>query len=179
MPSRIVIRNKTWLDRGYSQAVEPIRQAERAAPFKTVRSRGDDGRLHVEKQLVDVASAIPPDSAESPFRAGVAVRDEVEGIVYRVVAFGVLNPQDRWFSTRFWQDRWGISHKGVCALVERGWLDAAMEEGSEVRKYRCRDEGKVKKFVGKLQARKAKIDYKREREQHFRDLRFKHEGRFR
>jgi hypothetical protein len=70
------------------------------------------------------------------------VRDEEEGVVYRVVAR--MDPLDGWAGTEFWQRRWKLDHKAVLSFVLSGWLDAAVECGSQVRRFRCRDEWGLK-----------------------------------
>lgn len=67
--------------------------------------------------------------------------DREEGIAYRIVVR--LDATDGWAPTSFWQSRWDVDHKAICSFVERGWLDAAIEVSSQVRRYRCRDEGLV------------------------------------
>jgi hypothetical protein len=81
---------------------------------------------------------LPADSAWKPFAAGDAAYDVNEDVVYRVVK--TLNPLEGWASSQFWQERWGVEHRDVVHLVRTGLLDAAAEEGSLYRRYRCRDE---------------------------------------
>lgn len=105
-----------------------------------------DPRLSVPRNRVgDVAlsaAAIGPEDAMSPFRAGVPWFDELDDVTYRVVVR--LNPLDGWASSEFWQRRWGMPHRSVCEMSSAGWLDAAMEEGTAAKRYRCRDEHGLK-----------------------------------
>lgn len=95
-----------------------------------------------EVTSVDCTTAIAPTDVRSPFRAGIAVRDPEEDLVYRVVDY--LPPTDGWASTDFWQARYRMRHEDIVALARYGFLDAAIEAGSQVRRYRCRDETRMK-----------------------------------
>lgn len=119
---RVVTANRSYVER------PKLTPASKALP------RDREGRP------VDLAP-IPAQSAQSPYRAGVAVRDSEEGATYRMVKH--LDPREGWATTMFWQERWNIAHADVLRLVEVGLLDAAIEEGSQVRRFRCRDEHAV------------------------------------
>jgi hypothetical protein len=122
MPSRIVRRGRViWAGPGYE-----YRDWGQALP----RSRTGEP--------VDCASAIPSNSPASPFRAGVALVDRESGAVFRVVHH--LDPLEGWATTEFWQERWGVDHKSILTFVIHGFLDAAIEAGSQVQRFRCRDE---------------------------------------
>ena len=82
--------------------------------------------------------AIPPESPQSVFRAGTPHFSQTDRIWYRVLTS--CPPIDGWASTDFWQDRWSVDHKAVLDFATAGFLDPAMEEGSKVSRYRCRDE---------------------------------------
>lgn len=124
MASRIVERNRvSWQSQDWSR---------KKKPYISERDVDETG------QLIDVASAIPPDSPKSLFRAGEAVLHPGDKIYYRVVDY--LPPRDGWASTDFWQDRWKVDHKAVLAFAARGFLDPAMETGSQICRFRCRDE---------------------------------------
>jgi hypothetical protein len=100
--------------------------------------RRDESFRDREGEEVDCATGIPPTSPRSPFREGSAVLDRDEGIYYRCV--GYLDPFLGWATTSFWQDRWYVDHRSILRYVEAGFLDAAIEKGSMVKRYRCRDE---------------------------------------
>jgi hypothetical protein len=91
---------------------------------------------------VDVVRAIPADSARSIFREGVPLSDDNEGITYQVL--GRCDPLQGWATTAFWQDRWRIKHGDLVKFVSLGYLDAAIEAGSQIRRFRCRDENRLK-----------------------------------
>ncbi len=133
MPSRIVLQNRTvWR----SDDFRPINW-RRGKPER-VTGRGATR----EVTPVDCTSAIPSSDPRSPFRSGIAVRDADEDLVYRVV--DNLPPTDGWASTDFWQARYRFRHEDVMSLARFGYLDAAIEAGSQVRRYRCRDELRMK-----------------------------------
>lgn len=131
MTSRIIVNGKVrFADREFYE--------ERNA----ARRRSKD--FAVDKDGMPVgALAVAPDDPRSPFRAGVNVTDEDEGINYRVVRH--LDPKDGWATSEFWQKRWGIRHTQLIKLVAAYLVDAACEEGSRVRRYRCRDEARLLK----------------------------------
>lgn len=87
------------------------------------------------------ALAMPRDRRAEPFTAGVPFACPIDRCTYRVVAR--LNYEEAWAPTQFWQARWRISHLGVLELARAGLLDAVIEQGSQVRRYRCRDERAV------------------------------------
>ena len=84
------------------------------------------------------AEAIPPNSPAAPFRDGDAVYDAEEELAYRCVSN--LNPLDGWAPTEFWQDRWSVDHRDVVIFAQAGFLDAAFNARSQVKRYRCRNE---------------------------------------
>lgn len=97
------------------------------------------------------AYVIPPDAPQSPFRAGVPYFDADDNIHYRVVR--ALDPKEGWATAGFWMARWGCTFKELCYFVERGWLDAALEEKSPTKRYRCRDERPIIAHVAAVKAR--------------------------
>lgn len=94
-----------------------------------------------------VDDRIPPNSPRSPYRAGTPYYDVVQDIEYRVVGSGILDPRQGWATAAFWVKRWKISYKQLVQLVQRGMLDAAMEQSSDVRRFRCRDERSVLQLI--------------------------------
>lgn len=149
MPARIVIKGRAWWGSPELREHDRIRRKRAQA---VPHGRKDTDR---EGQLVG-AGAIAPTSAESPFREGASFRCEEDKVTYRVVRH--LDPTQGWATSGFWQDRWRCKHHEVLALVERGLLDAAMEHGSQVRRYRCRDERLVLKspVMATVERRRAK-----------------------
>lgn len=91
---------------------------------------------------INYAAAIPPDGPAAPFKAGRAYYDSTEDLVYRCVS-ATVSPIG-WAPTEFWQDRWKIQHRDVVELARRGLLDAVVYEGSQVRRYRCRNEAALR-----------------------------------
>lgn len=101
-------------------------------------------------------SCHPLPSSELPPAVGEAYRDE-DGLNYRVVGVGVLRPEDGWARAEFWLKRWKLVWKQFADLVERGLLDPAMETGSMVKKYRCRDEGACLARIEVLKTRRRRL----------------------
>jgi hypothetical protein len=85
---------------------------------------------------------IPADSPDSPFRAGEPYHDEAEDVVYRIVSR--INVAEGWGTASFWMQRWHCYYVDLLGFVRKGWLDAAIEEGSAVKRFRCRDELRVR-----------------------------------
>lgn len=79
-----------------------------------------------------------PSRVVQPFRDGTPWTDPETGLVYRVLPR--LDGPEGWATTGFWQGRWSIDHGGVLLLAREGLLDAALESGTAIRKYRARDE---------------------------------------
>ena len=124
MPSRVILRGHTaWVSRDYRAPVD-----------RTPRRR--DG------SVIDDAR-VQPDSPDSPYRAGVAYYDADDEVEYRAVRARALDPREGWRTADFWLDRWKADWKALKTLIEKGWLDAAIEEGSATKRFRCRDEARV------------------------------------
>ena len=101
---------------------------------------------------------IADSNRRAPWRAGVPIFDRQDQLEYRCVGRGVLNPLEGWATAGFWQKRWGISRAALLELARRGWIDAAAEEGSAIRRFRCRDERMVKASQYFRRARQAETD---------------------
>jgi len=54
-----------------------------------------------------------------------------------------LDPREGWASSEFWQTRWSISHREILQLVALGYVEAALERGSKVGRFRCADETEI------------------------------------
>lgn len=146
MSSRVIIRNHVVWQRYSADELPPRRRGKRYSPLP----RDKDGLP------VNVAEAIAPVSPLSPYREGMAYTDPDDGITYRCVAH--LDPLDGWAVTELWQERWKLDHRDLVLLVEYGLLDASIEVGSVVKRYRCRDERLLKEHaVFKAQVKKAAI----------------------
>lgn len=89
----------------------------------------------------DLSGEIPPrsqvTSIDRMLRAGVVLEDG-HGTTYRVVRY--LDPRDGWAPLGFFTARWSASPGAFWTLVRRGYLDAALEEGSVCKRFRVRDE---------------------------------------
>lgn len=138
MPTRLVVRGRTAWRSGDLRLVD----WSRGVP---TRGRGED------KEVVDCASAISADAPDSPAR-GTHWRDRETGVAYQVLAH--CAPEQGWASSEFWERRWRVDAKAILRFVERGLMDAAVEEGSDVRRYRCRSERAVLEHADMRQARK-------------------------
>lgn len=151
MASRIVIGGKTWWQNpAFYQHTRERRLAKASLP----RDR--------EGNVVNT-DPIPLTSPVSPYREGEPYLDEDDRVIYRRVR--KLDPRDGWATTEFWQERWHVySHRAICQLVELGLLDAAVQENSQVKFYRCRDEARVLKssvIKGSQDRREARLAKKR------------------
>lgn len=91
--------------------------------------------------------AIPAHSPESPFRAGVPYIDPEDEfkLVYRIVQ--KLDLAEGWGTADFWMRRYHVEFKTLAEWVARGWMDAAIEQGSPTKRYRCRDESKLLTYL--------------------------------
>jgi hypothetical protein len=92
-------------------------------------------------------SPIPPDSPDSPMRAGVAYRDPDTGMVLRIVER--LRIEEGWGTSRFWCDRYCVPFSALLEWVELGLMDAAMERGSPTKRFRCRDETRILDWIAR------------------------------
>lgn len=132
MPSVIKINGRTY---AASSDWRPGQVAGYAPPSANNVRRGldADGR-----PLRADGTPIPPESHESPYRDGVPFEDEHDQVVYRVVHN--LNVAEGWGTANFWQKRWSCSYRDVLHLAQVGLLDAAIETGTSLKRFRCRDE---------------------------------------
>lgn len=106
--------------------------------------------------IVDTAP-IPPDSPESPFRAGFAYHDPDDDLVYRIVMHLDIQGQG-WGTAAFWMARYGVTtFSFIREWVARGWLDAAMEQHAPTKRFRCRDERQIYNALKKLHDTKNSI----------------------
>lgn len=76
---------------------------------------------------------------------GVPYRDPDDGIVYRIVHR--LDLREGWGTSAFWLARFHVTWDVLVEWIERGWFDAAMEQGSPTKRFRCRDERKVLEYL--------------------------------
>jgi hypothetical protein len=104
-------------------------------PAPTLPRRKDGSVLEDER--------VDPSSPDSPYRAGVPAYDAADELEYRAVRQGALNPLEGWRTADFWLARWKTDWPTLRTFVQRGWLDAAVEEQSAVKRFRCRDENRV------------------------------------
>ncbi len=131
MPSVIRINGRPIAaTRNYRKGDQYIGGTEIKAP---VLPRDKDGKV------LDT-SPIPPSSPDSPFRVGEPYADPHDQIVYRVVGPGRCPPSEGWGTMHFWTARWDCYFSDLVKLVQMGWLDAAMEQGSATKRFRCREE---------------------------------------
>jgi hypothetical protein len=54
-----------------------------------------------------------------------------------------LDPREGWASSEFWQARWSTTHREILQLVALGYVEAALERGSKVGRFRCSDETEI------------------------------------
>jgi len=117
--------------------------------FRSEFTRAGDARPLATNERNDNnpsdGTPIEPDSPDSPFRVGTPYHDVHEDVWYRVVAR--LNIAEGWGTAGFWIARWGCFYGDVLKLVRMGWLDAALEHGSAVKRFRCRDEIRVLRWM--------------------------------
>lgn len=132
MATRIVLRNRVaMIGRGPDQHARMSESARAAGALPMNRAR----------DTVINTQAIPPDSPESPFRDGHAWRCPDDQLTYRVVQS--IDISAGWGTAAFWMTRYGVTFLFVREWVERGWLDAAIEQGTPTKRYRCRDERRI------------------------------------
>jgi len=121
MPTRIVLRGVVvWASRDFRMVPRP-----HEVPHET----------------------IDPESYHAPFRDGEGWTDPDDDITYRIVRKGLLDPAQGWGTIDFWLERYNCQVNALHAMCERGMLDAAIEEGSVVKRFRCRDETRVLEFL--------------------------------
>ena len=140
MPTRILIRNEVrYRSRNYQTA--PASMPPHAA----------------REGAACVMETIPAHSTQSQFREGEAWTCPQDGITYRVVGRGRLKPADGWGRMEFWLDRYRAMTDDIEILIERGLLDAAIEAQSPVKRYRCRDEERVKEYLKSRYPRRQRL----------------------
>jgi hypothetical protein len=106
------------------------------------------------------AAGIGTEEVLSPYRVGVPWYDEADGVTYRVLVR--LDPMEGWAGAEFWRARWGIGYPVIYTFVNAGYVDAAMEEGTGTKRYRCRDEYALRRSAEWAAARAAIAQRKRE-----------------
>jgi hypothetical protein len=134
MAARIVVRGQVyWQDHAARAQRRVLRAAVEAVPRdRTGRQlEGEDSPAH----------PIQPVPKAQPFRAGWPWTDPEEAVTYRVV--GHVDALAGWASSSFFQARWRVGHREILQLARAGLVDAAIAEGSQVRRYRTRDEAAV------------------------------------
>ena len=90
---------------------------------------------------------VRPGTPDSPFRAGVPRYDSDDDLTYRIVSPKVLDPRQGWATAGFWLERWKCSWAQLKTLVEMAWVDAAIEQNSAIKRFRCRDETRVRMWL--------------------------------
>lgn len=144
MPSVIKIKGRVFAaTRDYRSDYDRAGSAKALAPNERPDGRKCDG------------TPIPASSADSPYRAGIPFVDTHDDVVYRVVHR--LNISEGWGTAHFWMKRWGCMYSDILGFVRLGWLDAAIEEGSSVKRFRCRDEHRVLASLQEREARRSAI----------------------
>jgi hypothetical protein len=148
MSTRIISQNRTIFANARVRSYSTIASA--AVP--TDKRKSKDAGINVNKNT----QTIPVWSPESPFRDGYAWRCPDDQVNYRIVK--KINIQEGWGTAAFWMERYGVTtFNYVREWVERGWLDAALQEGSPTKRYRCRDERKIYEAMCILHAKKNSI----------------------
>jgi hypothetical protein len=145
MSARIVLNGKVvWEDNKSRASAQDYGRRKSALPLDR------DGNLIDHRPIAS-------HSPESPFRVGEARYDPEEDVSYRVVA--AVDPREGWATTRFWQERWGVTHRELLTLVRRGLCDSAALEQSQVRFYRCRDEQRISRdpILSAVRVRRMKL----------------------
>lgn len=122
MPGRIVVRNRVAVGARVREA--PAAEYNKADPAYFTR-------------------AIPPDHPSSPYREGVPVHDPEDDVVYRRVSRAAVRADPTWVRLGFWTQRWGCRPADVHDFCRRGLVDAAYEDGTHAKLFRCRDERAV------------------------------------
>lgn len=126
MPSKIVIGNKIV-----------VASRDYVAPRRVLAPTTRNG------EIIEDAGRILPTSADSPFRAGSPYYDADDDLTYRSVHARVCDVLQGWRTAEFWLVRWAIEWRTLRDLVQRGWVDAAIEVDTATKRFRCRDERRV------------------------------------
>ena len=185
MATRIVIQGRTvWSDRDFREQTNKRRvfktpRVVHVEPYEGYDLNGNPvirntietrvpGELPLRKikTVVGIEDGVPvyetslcmvdqkPIANYKPYNEGDPVFDENEGIVYRKVP--TQNPAEGWATTDFYQNLWDCDHATILRLVKHGLVDASIRQGSQVRRYRCRDNRLVLEsgLVGKPRKRR-------------------------
>lgn len=80
---------------------------------------------------------------EAPYREGLPFFDAEDGVEYRSVGAATLDPRGGWRTAEFWIERWSIDWSTLRRFKDLGMIDAAIERGGALKRFRCRDERKV------------------------------------
>lgn len=143
MSSRIVINGKVWYGARLPREADP--------------DLAEDLRKQAEKP--ELLQPILPEDPRSLFRLGIPFHDTTDDVVYRVVGPRVFDSDD-WAPLKFWCDRYFMRTETFFLLCRMGMVDAAIEEHSQARRYRVRDDAAVKAWVAakraEVEAEKAK-----------------------
>lgn len=94
-----------------------------------------------EALTLDQVYPQPPPS-DIPPRVGAPFTDPDDGVTYRVVAN--INPLDGWCLAEQLTKHYNIPYKVLMHWARIGLVDALMEHGSPVKRYRPRDGAKCK-----------------------------------
>ncbi len=148
MSSRMFLRGKLFFaDAGARKQMALARKTSHAvAPaqlpgvrLEELEHESTEGR----EAYARATGALPilPASPASPFRDGTGYFCREDRLTYRVLAS--FDPTQGWAPAQFWKDRWLITYGGLLQLAREGLVDAILLEGSQIRRYRCRDEARV------------------------------------
>lgn len=144
MATRMIVNGRIFmLDRKSAMAPKYPTEHDRALaqmPTRVTRARTAEGKTERREEILDT-TAIPP-HVERPR----LMQHPDDGLTYRVVR-KLRIQEEGWATAHFWMERYGLTNfagdKGyqfIREWVHRGWLEAAMEEGSPTKRFRCLDE---------------------------------------
>ena len=119
MSSRLIINGRAWQSRDYKPVAGP-----------PLMPRGKELAIDPKSQ----PQLIP--AAGEPFK------DREDDVTYRVVS--KLNLNEGWCLDEQLTKRYGIDYKLLLRLVRAGLIDAAMEQGSPTKRFRVRDDQKIR-----------------------------------
>jgi hypothetical protein len=109
-----------------------------------------------EKPLAFNDAAKDEPKAVQAIRSGLIWFDPEDLVYYRVVSAGRLLASEGWGDVTFWTQRflhtrWELFR----TLIQKGYFDAAMEEGVFARRYRALDIDKARAYLDILSPRGA------------------------
>ena len=109
---------------------------------------------HTDEDHRRQASQPIPREKAAELTVGTPWWDKDDELTYRVVSEGRLTPEGGWATKEFWLKEFGTKWALFRELVERGIFDCAMEENTQIRRFRLLDRGKADRALEQIRARR-------------------------